>query len=300
MFRNTIFFMALSVLLFACGLLDRPYPTDTPRSTPPFRSLSSSTSSLASADTTAELQTDDFDQDVQIHSLGGNGWAVAIADRMLIFDYVESGETYPPPSVDERILQGGYIDPHELSGYEVYVFVTHSHPDHFDDVIFEWQEHIPDIRYIFGWQAGNHPDHYYLSDPHAQIQVDGAEIYTINSYSDVPEVAFVVKVGGLVIYHNGDYSGSYVDDFEYLHTITDHIDIAFVIGWPYVSHQHFQQALLLAEMFNPPFIFSNCRQGNEGTCRQFAEMLPEFGVSGTILYAEYRGECFRISGGATE
>jgi len=285
----------MPAFLLACGLRNVPNPTNTPIESLSIVLPPTATLSILPTATSDEYQADQPKKGVQIWSLGGNGWALEIGDRMLVFDYVESGGANPPAPDELRNLQRGYIDPDELSSYEVYVFVTHSHQDHFDNVIFRWQDRIAQITYIFGWQAGNNPDHHYLVNPRTQTQIDGVEVYTINSRSDVPEVAYLVKVEGLVIYFNGDYRGSYLDDFEYLDTLTDHINIAFVIGWPYVSHQNFQQAKLLAEMFNPPYMFASCREGDEDTCRQFAELLPEHGVSSAILYAEHRGSAFVFS-----
>ena len=31
---------------------------------------------------------------------------------------------------------------------DVYVFVSHVHPDHLDPVIYEWREELPNINYI--------------------------------------------------------------------------------------------------------------------------------------------------------
>ena len=255
----------------------------------------SMTPSLTVAPTEANADQLVADSAVQIWCLGGNSWALRIGEKMLIFDYAEMGDPNPPSRGEPRNLQSGYIDPNEIKSYEVYVFVTHSHQDHFNRVIFEWENQIDQISYIFGWQADNNPDHYYLIDPRAQIQVDGVEVYTINSFSDVPEVAYLVKVDGLFIYHNGDYRGSYIEDFEYLQTITDHIDIVFVIGWPYLTHQHFQQAKLLAEMFNPNYLFAICRETTEDKCRQFADLLAAQGIATPFLYAEHRGIDFILS-----
>jgi len=137
--------------------------------------------------------------------------------------------------------------------------------------------------------------------PRAHTQSGDVEVYTINSHhAGVPEVAFLVKVDGVTIYHNGDYLASYLEDYEYLRTITHRIDIAFVIGWPFVNHQHFQQAVLLAEMFHPTYVFTINREGDEDKSRQFAELLAEHGVEATVLYAEHRGDDFICSRSAVE
>ncbi len=234
-------------------------------------------------------------QAVKVWFLGDNGWAVNIGDKMLIFDYIEGDYAPPLSATENRGLDHGYIDPQELASFDVYVFVTHEHFDHYDRVIYRWEDYCERITYIFGWQAGTDPDHHYLIGPRAQERVGDIEISTINSHhSGVPEVAYLVEVDGVMIYHNGDYMSDYEADYAYLGTITDQIDIAFVIGWPYPENQYFQQALLLAEVFHPAYMFESYPAGNADKAEQFSEMLPELGVEASILYAEQRGASFFI------
>jgi L-ascorbate metabolism protein UlaG (beta-lactamase superfamily) len=234
-------------------------------------------------------------QTARVWFLGDNGWAVNIGDKMLIFDYIEGDDAPPLSASENRGLDHGYIDPQELSDFEVYVFVTHEHFDHYDRVIYRWADSCERITYIFGWQAGVDPDHHYMIGPRAQERVGDLEIFTINSHhSGVPEVAFLVNVDGITIYHNGDYKSDYEGDYTYLQTITNHIDIAFVIGWPYPEDQYFQQALLLAELFRPAYMFESYQSGNADKAEQFAEMLPDLGVEAIIRYAEHRGVSFSI------
>lgn len=294
--RLIAFLLVMSIILVACGPINVPTPVNMPSQTPTAISLPTSSPTV----TPSRNKVDQPDPGVHVWSLGGNGWALRIGEKMLVFDYVGGVDPTPPASGEARNLQRGYIDPDELRSFEVYVFVTHSHQDHFDPVILEWQDQIDRITYFFGWQAGSNPEYRYMIGPRAHTQSGGVEVYTINSHSDVPEVSYLVKVDGLTIYHNGDYRGSYLEDFEYLQTITDHIDIAFVIGWPYVSHQHFQQAKLLAEMFNPMYMFAICREGDEDKSRQFAVLLAEHGVETIVLYAEHRGDNFICSRSAVE
>lgn len=311
MSRLMAFLLVMSTILVACGPINVPIPANMPSQTPtvilPPTSSPIMTPTVVSLSTSSPTVTptgnevDQTDPSVHIWSLGGNGWALRIREKMLVFDYVGGADPTPPASGEARNLQRGYIDPDELRSFEVYVFVTHSHQDHFDPVILEWQDQIDQITYFFGWQAGSNPEYHYMIGPRAHTQSGGVEVYTINSHhDDVPEVAYLVKVDGITIYHNGDYRSSYLEDFEYLQTITDHIDIAFVIGWPYVSHQHFQQAKLLAEMFNPMYMFAICREGDEDRSRQFAELLAEHGVETIVLYAEHRGDNFICSRSAVE
>jgi L-ascorbate metabolism protein UlaG (beta-lactamase superfamily) len=163
--------------------------------------------------------------------LGHCGYAVRTRDHLLIFDYQERNDGRQPKTRPERpSLASGWIDPVEIKDLKVRVFASHSHEDHFDPVIFSWQAAIPDILYYFGWQAADDPAHAYLIGPRAGLKSGGLEIATINSHhSGVPEVAWLIKVDGLVIYHNGD---CLPDDpaaaHDYLRTKTEAIDLAFV------------------------------------------------------------------------
>jgi L-ascorbate metabolism protein UlaG (beta-lactamase superfamily) len=291
------FLFTMSLILVACEPANAPISTGMPSRvstvspTSPPTVIPPSTSSPTK--TSAEGIAHQTDPGAHVWSLGGNGWALRIGERMLVFDYVGRSGPNPPAPGEARNLQSGYVDPDELRAFDTYVFVTHSHQDHYDPAILGWERQVDKITYFFGWKAGNNPEHHYMVGPRAHMQAGGVEVYTINSHhAGVPEVAFLVKVDGFTIYHNGDYRAEYQKDFEYLRTIADRIDIAFVMGHPYVNHQYFQQAVLLAEMFHPTYMFAINREGDEDRSRQFAELLAERGVKAHVVYAKQRGDDF--------
>lgn len=163
--------------------------------------------------------------------LGHCGFAVRTRNHLLIFDYQEKRDGQQSKSKPAQpSLSDGWVDPAEIAGLKVRVFVSHSHDDHFDPVIFGWREAVPDIGYYFGWRAAEDPSFHYLVGPRAELKTDGLEIATINSHhSGVPEVAWLVKADGLVIYHNGDCRpDDAISENDYLRTKTESIDLAFV------------------------------------------------------------------------
>jgi L-ascorbate metabolism protein UlaG (beta-lactamase superfamily) len=163
--------------------------------------------------------------------LGHCGYAVKTRDHLLIFDYQEQRDGQQPKSRPaQHSLGAGWINPGEIKDLKVRVFVSHSHEDHYDPVIFTWRTIIPDIAYYFGWKASDDPSYNYLVGPRAELKSGGLEIATINSHhSGVPEVAWLVKVDGLVIYHNGDCQpDDPSSEYDFLKTKTDTIDLAFV------------------------------------------------------------------------
>ena len=163
--------------------------------------------------------------------LGHCGYAIRTRNHLLVFDYQERRDgQLPKPRSDQPSLAAGWIDPVEIKDLKVRVFVSHAHEDHFDPVIFTWKKVVADIICYFGWKASDDPSNNYLIGPRAVIRSGELEIATINSHhSGVPEVAWLVKVDGLVIYHNGDCQP---DDprsaHDFLKTKTDVIDLAFV------------------------------------------------------------------------
>ncbi len=163
--------------------------------------------------------------------LGHCGYAVRTRNYLLVFDYQERQDGQQRKSRPERpSLSSGWIDPDEIKGLKVRVFVSHSHEDHYDPVIFGWKRTVPDIAYFFGWKAADDPAYNYLVGPRAELESAGLQIATINSHhSGVPEVAWLIKVDGLVVYHNGDCQpNDPTSEHDFLKTKTGRIDLAFV------------------------------------------------------------------------
>ncbi len=210
--------------------------------------------------------------DAVIWYLGHCGFAVETRNHFLVFDYIEKTLEGIFEAPTTRSLEAGYIDPQEIRNKKVRVFVTHEHQDHYDPVIFEWENAIRDIQYFFGWRASNRPHYRYLTEARAEWVGDGLEIYTINSHhSGVPEVAYLVKGDGLVVYHNGDYRADYERDLPYLKSKADRIDIAFVSPVWNQGFLYYDITAKLIELFQPGAVFPmHIRVGDE------SQYFPQF------------------------
>jgi L-ascorbate metabolism protein UlaG (beta-lactamase superfamily) len=184
--------------------------------------------------------------------LGHCGYAVRTPGHFLIFDYQEERDGPQPKARPEKpSLSTGWIVPSEIKDLMVRVFVSHSHADHYGSVIHGWEGVIPDIAYYFGWKVSDDPSLHGLVGPRAGLASDGLSIDTINSHhSGVPEVAWLVKVDGLTIYHNGDCQppdpGA---EYGYLRTKTDGIDLAFLPPLMSEDQQYGVQNRLLLSKF---------------------------------------------------
>lgn len=234
-------------------------------------------------------------REVTVWYLGHCGYAVKTPNHLLIFDYIELEE-----EPGERGLNKGFVDPKEIKDLEVSVFVTHSHVDHYDEVIFGWEKEIKNISYIFGWKAKDDPKYQYLEGPRAEMKLDDMEIYTVNSHhSHVPEVAYLVKVDDLVIYHGGDYQGkmgrnapsNVKDDMEYLKTKAGPPDLFFIGAW---TGEPYMQSI---ESLDPKVIFPMHDRKREEKYKQFASDLKELGVACPVICPEKRGNRFVFRNG---
>jgi ankyrin repeat protein/L-ascorbate metabolism protein UlaG (beta-lactamase superfamily) len=166
--------------------------------------------------------------EAQVWFLGHCGFAVRTKTRLLIFDYVRRTQQPQSPS-----LANGFINPEELRGLDVTVFVSHNHTDHFDPVIFDWEKTAGTIRYVFGWKEREGPRITTMADRRASTRIGNMEVHVVNcNHNLIPEVAYLVKADGLALFHSGDYGAMPADlaaDMAYLRKRAgQRIDLAFL------------------------------------------------------------------------
>jgi ankyrin repeat protein/L-ascorbate metabolism protein UlaG (beta-lactamase superfamily) len=218
------------------------------------------------------------DGEAIVWSLGHCGFAVKTKSRLLVFDYISGG--WPRP--EKPSLANGFVDPQEIKDQAVVVFVSHSHGDHFDPVILSWQSTVKNIRYIFGWKAGKGDRAVDMPAPRATKRLEGMDVFTINcEHNDVPEVAYLVKVDGLSIYHSGDYTGpldSYEDDMAYILKTAGTIDLAFI--------ERFKQA----ESLKPRVVFPIHAYNREYMYGAFAREAAEKKLPSRVIIPENKGD----------
>ena len=137
---------------------------------------------------------------VKIWYLHHSGFAVEVQDHFLVFDY-----SLDNPKDNIRSLENGVISPEDLkSKRNVYVFVSHSHKDHFNPVIFDWSYANPNIKYVLSYDIKfdlkQFNFHHVL--PYQAIKIGRSVVKTFGS-TDVG-VSFLVEIDGLGIFHAGD------------------------------------------------------------------------------------------------
>jgi len=135
-----------------------------------------------------------MDKQLRVTYHYNSGFSVRIGSTLFVFDYWE-GE-------NGKLSQAGSLNQTMLSAFEnVYVFVSHAHPDHYSKVITQWKSVAP-VSYIvsFDMPVGTFGkrimplDNIVLSQ---DIRVKAFE-------STDQGVSFLVNAYGLSIFHAGD------------------------------------------------------------------------------------------------
>lgn len=165
-----------------------------------------------------------------------SGYAVETKQHFLIFDY------YQPVTSKNPSITNGIITADTLRDKSnVCVFVSHSHADHFDPVIWNWRKSNPAITYILSSDISvpaGQPTCHSLS-AYEKLEVASLSIKTFGSTDQ--GISFLVEVDGLSIFHAGDlnwwhWKGESKREQEYAESIfkaemeklsTQSIDIAF-------------------------------------------------------------------------
>ena len=123
-----------------------------------------------------------------------SGFSVQVGATLLIFDYWE-GE-------NRSLTEIGRITRQSLAPFEkIYVFVSHAHPDHFDEVIYDWRIDLP-MTYIVSndlpiGKRGRRIAPGDCMELERDISVRAFESTDLG-------VAFLVNAYGCAIFHAGD------------------------------------------------------------------------------------------------
>lgn len=131
-----------------------------------------------------------------------SGFCVELEKTVLLFDYYK-GEI--PDMPKEK---------------ELYVFASHSHPDHFNPKIFELEKTYPQIHYILSEDiSAKAQGKTARIREHENKNIGSIQVETLKSNDE--GVAFLVTVEEKTIYHAGDlnwwyWNGEPEEDNEYM------------------------------------------------------------------------------------
>lgn len=123
-----------------------------------------------------------------------SGFTVASGDTLLIFDYWTGKEKKLPENLQ--------IPLESLALYkEIYVFISHSHEDHYDEVVYSWEQYVP-VHYVISYDL---PDglHGVRMKPGASETF--SDRLKVKAYGSTDAgVSFLVELDGVKFFHAGD------------------------------------------------------------------------------------------------
>jgi ankyrin repeat protein/L-ascorbate metabolism protein UlaG (beta-lactamase superfamily) len=232
------------------------------------------------------LQQELNESEAKIWFANHGGWVFQTENNLLIVDYWSRGVEPENPC-----LANGWINPEEIKDFNVTVLVSHEHGDHYDPIIWEWQEAIPNIRYVLGMEVADR-EGYELIAPHTTLNFDNLDITAFESNDS--GVGFVIASDGVTIFHPGDhanetrdFSGTYWPEIEYVKENFSTIDISMMpirgCGLPDVESVRLGVIRTLEEL--QPKVFLPMHSSDDGFhYRDFIENLEEEGIEKTKLY----------------
>lgn len=122
---------------------------------------------------------------MKVTYLSHSGFLIEMEDAYFLFDYYKG----KLPAMDKH--------------KKCFVFVSHSHYDHFKKSIFELRDDFPGIHYVISDDVPvEKEEDILLMGPNEDREVDGCKIHTLRSTDE--GVAFLLHYEGKTIYHAGD------------------------------------------------------------------------------------------------
>lgn len=240
---------------------------------------------------------------VKVNYLFNSGFLVETKDHILVFDYfldsVEQGE---------ESLNNGVIRIEQLpKDKALIVFSSHSHQDHFNPVILNWQSVRPDIRYVLSSDISIDKDeeNIYIMEPYEEIELDSIRIKSFGS-TDLG-ISFLLKLESYSIFHAGDLNWWYWWDdtpeeiekmeswfkSEIARLDGENIDLAFFPVDPRLKHNYCLGAKYFIERLEPKVLVPMHFGSNYKTTSKFNKEMSD--RSTEILEITHRGQQFQIS-----
>lgn len=127
---------------------------------------------------------------IKIHYLDHSGFSIETDRYFLVFDYYRGQIKIP----DKK---------------SIYIFCSHSHGDHFNPLILEWQSKHPDINYILSSDisVNKRISNLHILSAYEELTIDGLRVKSYGS-TDLG-ISFLVSFDGANIFHAGDLNWWY-------------------------------------------------------------------------------------------
>ncbi|HLV09877.1 MAG TPA: MBL fold metallo-hydrolase [Halanaerobiales bacterium] len=217
-----------------------------------------------------------------IYHLYHSGVALEIDDVLLVFDYYNDSSEEIKPGLASGVIRGEHLKKYD----NVYVFVSHSHKDHYNPVIFQWQEYNPFTYYILSNDIKTDHEKKVTYVKNGDYLVLNDLKITTYGTTDLG-VSFLVKYNGLSIFHAGDLNWWHWNSFsreqlleeergfkgEVIKLKDEIIDIAFVPVDPRLEENYYLAGEYFIEQIKPSLFVPIHFADNYGITEEFAERI---------------------------
>lgn len=250
---------------------------------------------------------------MQIRFIHHSCFAVELADKVLVFDYFDG----------ERV--NGYHFGGRLPDYapdtRLYLFVSHSHQDHFDLDILRWSDRCANIHYIFSKDVRISPN--FLKkhdiDPSVrervtfvtfgkQYEVDDLKIFTLQSTD--AGVAYYVNTDGVSLFHAGDLNDwsmegagdlingkmrrSYQHEIKKLSNFP--IDVAFVAMDPRLGQHQSAGVDFFLKNTDAKYVFPMHMWQDYSGISAYKKRIPNSGMADRLMEITEENQVFDMDG----
>jgi len=238
------------------------------------------------------------DGEAQTWYLGHAGWLVRTSEHYLVFDYTGATES--------GALENGTLSPEMLAGLPVVLFVSHAHGDHFNRHVLELRDTVKDLTVVMGWAEPGTGEVVVPADGE-WTDVSGAKVFALHhEFDDIPEGFFLVRSGGLTLYHSGDHgtwsqppNEKFRANIDRLAAAVERIDIAFLSSFGTGGNRRGlnQGDVYSIETLEPRVTFPMHCGGCEDNYAAFASQASSLDLPTTVGVADAPGAFFHYRGG---
>lgn len=218
-----------------------------------------------------------------------SGFLVEIQNQVLVFD-----------CLDDTIAD--YFS----NNNNVYVFISHSHSDHYSKGVFEWERKNQKIKYFLGndIELDNNKTNYYLMDKYQSLDVDNLKIQSFGSTDK--GVSFLVTIDNINIFHAGDLNWwHWKNDSQEVQKDEErafknevekfknrNIDIAFVPVDPRLKEHYYLAAEYFAKTIKPKLLIPMHFGNDFSITRKIKDKLSEYELE--VLEIQRKNQEFDI------
>lgn len=220
-----------------------------------------------------------------------SGFIVETKTHTLVFDYYDPKSNEKLSSI--KLLSEDYFKDRS----NVFVFVSHSHFDHYTPEIFEWEKVNPNINYILSNDIKiNRPkSNYHFISKYKSLNLNNLEIRTYGTTDR--GLSFFVSVDNLGIFHAGDLNwwhwkndspivqAKEEKDFkqEVQKIKEENIDIAFVPVDPRLEEYYYLAGEYYARTLTPRLIVPMHFGENFYITKNFQKQISSLNISTIVL-----------------